>query len=197
MFDEQRPKEFELAPDLAALEAKLRGLTPATPQIDRDRLMFAAGRAGVSRRTWPGYIAGPSWSGRWYWPAATATMAAAMLLLATMLVWQNSSPPPNAGNLGLASNAKTGPFPTDVAPSAVDSALPPTLIWNSAPSSTSGYLAMRYIALTQGVGALPDPSASSGGRDSSADSESAKPATARNLLDELLPSITRSAQSRS
>ena len=49
MFDEHEPAEFELAPDLAALERQLPRLTPAAPRIDRDRLMFEAGRRGRGR----------------------------------------------------------------------------------------------------------------------------------------------------
>ena len=45
MFDEQEQNEPKLTAELAALESRLCGLRPATPQIDRDRLMFAAGRA--------------------------------------------------------------------------------------------------------------------------------------------------------
>ena len=104
MYDEQESREHEIAPELAALERQLRGMTPAAPRVDRDQLMFAAGQAaGVGRK--PArmaglcmiapadrcYIAGPSWAARRFWPAATFTMTAATLLLATMLVWQRQS----------------------------------------------------------------------------------------------------------
>jgi hypothetical protein len=197
MFDEQRPDEIKLSPELAALETQLRALSPAMPQIDRDRLMFAAGRSAVSRPRWPGYIAGPSWAGSWLWPASAALMTAATLLLATMLVWQHRSSQPIAANANSTSASSNLPS-KDVGLTSANSALPPTLTWNSVPPNTSGYLAMRYIALTRGVGALsPDFPTSTVGRDSSTDKHSAEPATARNLLDELLPSFTRSNQSRS
>ena len=47
MFDEHESAEFKLTPDLAAMERQLARLTPAAPRIDRDRLMFNAGREAV------------------------------------------------------------------------------------------------------------------------------------------------------
>jgi hypothetical protein len=44
-------------PELKAFEALLAGLEPAAPKLDRDRLMYEAGRAaadgGLGRRGWP------------------------------------------------------------------------------------------------------------------------------------------------
>jgi len=40
-------------PDLAALSAALGGLTPAPPALNRDRLLFEAGRRAGRRRAWP------------------------------------------------------------------------------------------------------------------------------------------------
>ena len=52
----------------------------------------------------------------------------------------------------------------------------------------SGYLGMRHIALTQGVGALgPFTLTANGLETSNAQPLRSKPATARELLDELLP----------
>lgn len=48
MFDEHEGKRRELSAELAALERQLASLTLAAPQIDRDRLMFAAGQAAAS-----------------------------------------------------------------------------------------------------------------------------------------------------
>ncbi len=144
MFDEHRPDEIELTLELAAMEARLRRLTPVTPRVDRDRLMFEAGRAIERCANEPSPA--PSLLGRgnsWFWPAATAMMTAATLLLATMLVWQNHSTQPIATNSVFASSARTNPPPKNLEPPAADSALPQTLTWNSAPPITSGYLAMR------------------------------------------------------
>src|SRR5262245_36381221 len=89
MFDEQKSNENELTPDLAAFERQLRGLAHglAAPRIDRDQLMLAAGRAAAE-----GPVPATPRAARsraWLWPAATFTMTAATLFLATMLVWQN------------------------------------------------------------------------------------------------------------
>ncbi|HJT31371.1 MAG TPA: hypothetical protein VJ783_04925 [Pirellulales bacterium] len=66
--------------DLQALEAALASLAPRPATIDRDRLMYEAGRASVS--TVP---AAPH--GRWAWPAAFSAMSAiaASLFLALVL----------------------------------------------------------------------------------------------------------------
>jgi hypothetical protein len=40
-------------PNLRSVEAAFRALTPATPALARDRLLFEAGRRSASRRTWP------------------------------------------------------------------------------------------------------------------------------------------------
>jgi hypothetical protein len=161
MYDEQKPREHELAPELVALERRLLGMTPAAPRIDRDRMMFAAGQAAgagqdgtatFDRADRSLYLAGASWAGR-FWPAATFTMAAATLLLASILVWQNrwqpmtQQPAPieptviannNSHDLNADEPARSGARNT----------------WQSIPSVNSGYLGVRYVALTRGVGAL-------------------------------------------
>ena len=48
--------------ELNALASALRGLTPSARPLDRDALMYQAGRASGPRRTW-------------LWPAATAASA--------------------------------------------------------------------------------------------------------------------------
>src|SRR5262245_63231326 len=46
--------ESPLPPDLAAVRAALGGLAPAAPALDRDRLMYEAGRAArPTGRAWP------------------------------------------------------------------------------------------------------------------------------------------------
>src|SRR5262245_19709974 len=55
-----------LAEDLKSIEAALGGLTPAFSSIDRERLIYAAGRASVKQS---------SRIARFGWPLATATMA--------------------------------------------------------------------------------------------------------------------------
>src|SRR5262249_25175621 len=59
-------------PALTALEAALAALRPAPDALERDTLMYQAGRASVRR---PG----------WLWPGATAMLAVA---LAGVLAWR-------------------------------------------------------------------------------------------------------------
>ena len=61
-----------LTPDLQALEARLAGLAP-TAGIDRDRLMYEAGRAAVAGAQSAGRRAA--------WPVATLLVAAASLVV--------------------------------------------------------------------------------------------------------------------
>ena len=61
MYDEQKSREHELAPELAALERQLRGVTPAAA-ASRSRpphVCCGSGCSGSSRGTrpvWPGYV---------------------------------------------------------------------------------------------------------------------------------------------
>src|SRR3954470_10060363 len=166
MYDEQKPHEDEIASELLALERQLRGMTPIAARVDRDQLMFAAGQAaGIASVAEPGhdsramydradrpmYIAGPSWPGRHFWPAATFTMTAATLLLATMLVWQDRRQP-------IAERL----VPRQPAVIAINDSqdfetrglvrLDARNLWPPLPSTNSGYLGVRYVALTRGVG---------------------------------------------
>jgi hypothetical protein len=210
MHDEQKSREPERAPELIALERQLRGMSPAAPRIDRDRLMFAAGEAaGAASAAEPGqdgrtmfdetgrpvYIAGPSWAGRRFWPAATVTMTAATLLLAAMLVSQRQAL--QVASQGAAQLPTT--VPVSEQPNVAIAHSPGQLAISTLGSpaflqSSSGYLGVRYVALRRGVDALePTFQATTGDRDSSSD----KPRTQRNILDELLPSPRRAMNPRS
>jgi hypothetical protein len=210
MYDEQESPEHEIAPELAPLERQLRGMAIAPPRVDRDRLMFAAGQAApVALNDEPGrdgramydeagrprYVAGPSRAGGRVWPAATFTMTAAALLLATMLVWQHR-------RQSIAQQI-VPVQPTVVANDTVhdiDADRPDRLAsrnrWQSIPSVNSGYLGVRYVALTRGVGALSElqPSDSDGKAPSD---DQANPTTPRGLLKELLPTTHPSNSSHS
>ena len=65
----ENPTGEELPEDLKAIEASLIGLTPAAGQLDRDRVMYLAGRASAKPTPRVAAIG---------WPLATA----ASLLLA-------------------------------------------------------------------------------------------------------------------
>ena len=202
MFDEREPAEFKLAADLAAVERQLACLTPAAPRVDRDCLMFEAGRAAEQSKfgehaereviAATQRVAGAA---RWVWPAATATMTAAALLLATMLVWQRGA----ALDVGREAKPQAavalvidrpGDGATRLAPRPDVS----TAGWPTFQRPASGYLGVRYIALTRGVGALePSFQAASGERGSFND----LPRTQRDMLEELLPSSQRAINPRS
>lgn len=191
MFDERESAKFELAADLAELEKRLARLTLAPPRVDRDALMFAAGQAAERG----GSTKQGAWRGnRWLWPAATATMTAATIFLAVMLVWQ---PEQRSGDLPVVVAQDTAKPPAasaaeiDVAPVRRD-----TWPWASRP--TSGYLGLRYTALTRGIGAIEREFQSAGNNGGSLDGlQWVEPATVRRLLDELLPQATRQTESRS
>src|SRR4051794_1911455 len=67
-------------PEIAAIEARLASLVPASGRIDRDRLMFRAGQMSVPRRGWA-------------WPAATAAMTLVAAALGGALVLRPAPSP--------------------------------------------------------------------------------------------------------
>jgi hypothetical protein len=75
----------DLNEELAAVEAALASVGPRPSRLDRDQVMFLAGRASVGDRTGPR----AAWGRRWAWPAAFSLMTAvAATLLVTLLVRQ-------------------------------------------------------------------------------------------------------------
>jgi hypothetical protein len=195
MFDEPESLGAELTPDLAALQAQLAGLQPAPLTLDRDRLMFEAGRAAAEseqkiavsgHRPKGGRLAGEP---RWLWPTATALMTAACLMLAAMLIWRDDE-----ANLA---NQPTPPQPaTDhlVAEPTIDdfrnvdelaSRFTPS---RRSPAPTRGYLNVRYVALTDGINAIAHDRPANGRGDTPNEASPSKPATSRGLLEDLLPS---------
>src|SRR4051812_3715222 len=201
MFDNQK-RHDELAPDLLAIERQLRELTLTAPQVDRDRLMYlagvAAGQSGSASELStlvPGSGVQHFLSTRsWLWPTATAAMTTATLLLGTMLVWQNRSP----SVAQIATNAQPV-HRADHQPQQVNSDRSDQLTadvdhsWRIRQAAT-GYLGVRYIALTQGITAFEPESESRSDRgDSLDDGQQTTPATARGLLDEFLPGSSGSS----
>jgi hypothetical protein len=195
MSDEEQHKD-ELAPELTALERHLREMLPRAPRVDRDRLMYAAGQAAPRA---PIGIASTRRVARapgWMWPVATATMTAATVLLGTVLVWQKQ---PNF----IAEKDSQPPSVVKFASTSTDSETEDSARyairdrWPAGLSPESGYLGVRYIALTRGVNALPFEESSTAGNDSSRDNSRLKPATLRGLIDELFPSSKRTSAPRS
>ena len=187
MFNEREPEKREIAPDLAAIERQLARMTPAAPRIDRDRLMFEAGRASVAQPERPGYVTAPFRLGRHIWPAATAMMTAASLLLAIMLFDQHQS-------LQLALNNQPAIVPIQTArqpPAAAPQIARPQLTsatWLAARAPRTGYLGTRFVALTRGVAALDNGDASGIGN---GESSPAIFPTSKQILNELLPKSSR------
>jgi hypothetical protein len=205
MFDKQE-QHHELASDLLAIERHLRELTLTAPQVDRDRLMYLAGvAAGQSasasesaRLTPPAGIRQVLKSRQWLWPTTAAMMTAATLLLGSMLVWQNRSP--SVVQIGTNSQPvrQSAHHPQKAISDCRDQlAADEDHSWRIRPAAT-GYLGVRYIALTQGITAFePDYQATSAGGDSWSDVQQTQPATAGRLMDELLPASTGTPRPRS
>ena len=99
-------------------ERALRTLAPAASRMDRDRLMFLAGRAsaerGVGRSSTPSTLAGrreqagreelrPTERGRsaprWLWPAATVVSTSCALIFGVLLVLRAGGPAAGVGDL--------------------------------------------------------------------------------------------------
>jgi len=75
---------FWKTPDeLQAIESQLRLLEPRTDRLDRERLIFLAGKASVKAAELP--------TARWAWPASLAAMTA---LAATLLIMLLNAPAP-------------------------------------------------------------------------------------------------------
>ena len=90
MSTEEEPLEFN------AIEAALAALAPTTGGLDRDRLMYLAGRASV-------FAAGEARTFRWAWPVAMAAMTTvAAALLAVVSLRLADPAPADRGSAGRA-----------------------------------------------------------------------------------------------
>jgi hypothetical protein len=197
MFHEKQPLGAELTPELAALQAQLARLQPAPLTLDRDRLMFAAGRAAAESELTIAATQRVAGAPRWAWPATTALMTAACLVLSMMLIWRDETP-----NMAVQ--------PTEAQPADEKFVAEPTIedfrnmdeltsrfapVRSSKP--TRGYLNVRHVALTEGVNAIANYRTANGNGETSNGAESAKPATSRDLLKDLLPSEAAADRIRS
>ena len=192
MFDEREPAEPEMTPDLKAIEGRLARLVPSGARVDRDRLMYEAGKAAAQPNR-PGYLAKPSWLGARVWQVGTGLMTAASLMLATMLVWQQQ-----AFEVAM-EKQKLAPPVVQVARQPSDPGLEEDVRLDFAVANRSalrqasnGYLGIRYAALTRGVNEME----TEGRNLDSVDSPNAVEPTQRDLLHELLPSTTNKTHSR-
>lgn len=75
----------ELSPKLQSFEAQLASLQPTTGRLERDRLMFEAGKAAAqAARPVPS-------TAHWAWPAVSTVMTAAAAFLLAVIVLQPGS----------------------------------------------------------------------------------------------------------
>jgi|SRR6516162_4610825 len=129
-------------PELAAIEAALSSLAPAPAAIDRDRLLFQAGRASALRR-------------RWLWCGLGAASTAGAAVVAWALLMLNH-PEPSVRvvyvpmTMSLPGPSKE-PSSTDSMASAASLAAEAAR-WE--PSGT-GYLSLERQVLRAGIDALP------------------------------------------
>ncbi|MFC1596581.1 hypothetical protein ACFL5Q_01360 [Planctomycetota bacterium] len=98
--------ESEREHDLAAWEARLGAFRPGPSRLDRDRVMFLAGRASV--RWERSHAARPSVA--WVWPAAFASMTAMAggLLVALVMQHPADTSAPSPGSSGAVAQETPG-----------------------------------------------------------------------------------------
>ncbi len=121
-------------PDLTAVEAALASLTPSAGCLDRDRLLFLAGRASRER-------------GRWRWPSAAAAASLLAACLGAALAFRP------AVRVVVVTVEKQAP--PDVVPSPVVAAPPDEPdAWPA-----TGYHRVLHQVLRSGLDGLPAPPA--------------------------------------
>jgi hypothetical protein len=152
MFGKQESNEFRIPAELAALEKQLAGLAAAPVRVDRDRLMFEAGRSAGARGEERG-AGSELLLRRRFWPMATAAMTAATVLLAAMLLW----PRDRRTEAGPMVASDSGPMGLQTEESYTGdrhwlAKYPAT--WIGMDRVSSGYLGIRDVALARGVDAL-------------------------------------------
>ncbi len=135
--------------DLQAVEAALASLHPAPCGVDRDRMMFLAGRASAEKIS----PAGLDRRASWLWPCATAATALVAVTFATLWL--------AAGGRQAAERDAGPPRPVeaegqqwDEKPWAVGPAI--EVAW-AEKNGRTGYFQLRQLVLKQGVDALPRP----------------------------------------
>lgn len=135
-------------PELTALESALRDLIPARSRLDRDRLMFEAGRASVEPST--------SSRGRWAWPSLAASLAVVAITEGAVLA---SRPAPRVVERVVIVKEKPA-LPAEEGPPVVilSQAPPPAPSRGAEPSwpSESASLGLRRQVLRFGVEGLPE-----------------------------------------
>lgn len=121
-----------ITPQQRELEAALASLTPAPASLDRDRLMFAAGRVSVRHRT---YL----WQG----------MAAMLAVLLTVSVVAERRPAEGPSHLEVVARTPAPEVPLGVA------SLPTEPVDRQEAEAFRQYMRTRRAVLDRGVDALP------------------------------------------
>jgi hypothetical protein len=151
--------ERESSTGLNPIEQALRSFAPIAPQLDRDRLMFLAGRANAEGRGLlapsMGNLSRSERATRWLWPASSAALAATSLALAIAL-FTRSTPQPQLIVRDAPASAVAPQSPVsngDTAPRRqYATALP-----RPAPANSESYLKTREVAFRMGLDALGSP----------------------------------------
>jgi hypothetical protein len=188
MSSELGPREPDHG-SLIPLEPLLAGFVPAAPRIDRDRLMFLAGRASMLS---PGVHDGQrrvntvsNRAGAWLWPAATATLAATSLALLVLLLARPSVAPQIVDRRSTPIQPAAAPVAAAAVPAdrpGISSTMTNTAIhaaiFERPAVATGSYLHSRDVALRLGIDALGSGFAAGGG-------EADSPLSYRELLEVL------------
>jgi hypothetical protein len=132
----------ELSPALQGVADGLAALVPAAPRIDRDRLMYEAGRAAAVGLPTPKQPSG------WLWPLSTAALALVSVGLSAVIFSgagvREQVVDVERGSARPAGNAETAGVFEHRTPS------------QSRTADSESYLVLRARVLAGGVDALPD-----------------------------------------
>ena len=191
--------------EMNEIEAALAAWTPRAPQIDRDRLMFAAGHAAAPTLTLPlggrgpnslpprgragvGAAAPTSVATRYLWPLATSLSTAAALMMAFLLAQDRSE---RAGSRAPLTSGRTTARAKVMIAEIAPTHSPPLRGGIALPAVADGtYLALRNRMLTTPADEWPIRSFDSDvprGATAVEDDAALQPPTSRNLLREFLP----------
>jgi hypothetical protein len=139
----------ELAEELKSIEAALRGLSPASGRLDRDRLMYLAGQASAVASEARQSATRVASYRRYGWPLATATSLLLAMTLGGMLIFS-----PRAGErIVYVDRPNTGgsiavtQFP----------ASPVEVSSSTSQPNQSDYIQLRNLVLARGIDAMPMP----------------------------------------
>jgi len=172
----------EMFGEMNDVESLLADFAPADTSVDRDRIMFEAGRAAALRET----PRGPSTIG---WRIACSGLAATVCALAAWLAVVHSQGPTVKRQVVYVPVRQPETMPTKITASSESDGTDEleladgSIAWSDSPTfaSPSGeYLRQRNLALARGIDALPAVRVSIGA------STPQPPPTVSNLLDEFL-----------